>query len=155
MWQSGVSSEEKSKHHQATMGLCESIAAGGGPTAGGGAGTCSSCQHKHVGQKGRPDIRTSSRVFSAIILCIPIPTPSITANRMAHPIAEFLAALKPPRIANEPPVRNPAPTKTPSALNPSFTLLLFPALHWERIHTSIPGIFLLPKALDRTVKCRE
>lgn len=75
------------------------------------------------GKKGRPNVRTSSRVFSAIILCIPIPTPSITANRIAHPMAEFLAALNPPRIANEPPVRNPAPTRTPSA----FESLVHPA----------------------------
>ena len=69
---------------------------------------------------GEQECHTSNRVFSAIILCIPIPTPSITANRIAHPIAEFLAALNPPRIANEPPVRNPAPTTTPSALSSIF-----------------------------------
>ena len=146
----------KSKAYQATIGLCESTAAGGGPTAGGGAGTYSLCQHKQVGEeKGRRSIRTSSRVFSAITLCIPIPTPSITAKRIAHPIAEFLAALNPPRIANEPPVRNPAPTGTPLALSPSFTLLLSLAPCWQRTHTSIPRIFLLPKALYSTVKCRE
>ena len=116
IWQSGVSSEQKSKDDQAIIGLCESTAAGGGPTAGGGVGICGllSAQTRWE-KKGRPNIRTSSRVFSAIILCIPIPTPSITANRIAHPMAEFLAALNPPRIANEPPVRNPAPTRTPSA----------------------------------------
>ena len=118
-WQSGVSSEQKSKTLQATIGLCESTAADGEPIADGGAGTYFSCQQNHVGQSGRPNIRTSSRVFPAIILCIPIPTPSITANRSAHPIAEFLAALNPPRIANEPPVRNPAPTRTPLAPSPS------------------------------------
>ena len=106
----------KSKAHQATIGLCESTAAGGGPTAGGGAGTYSSRQQRtQIGEERGEDekIRTSSRVFSAITLCIPIPTPSITANKIAHPIAEFLAALNPPRIANEPPVRNPAPTRPP------------------------------------------
>jgi len=51
---------------------------------------------------------TSSRVFSAIILWNPIPTPSITANKHAHPIAEFLAALYPPLMASAPPVKNPA-----------------------------------------------
>ena len=51
---------------------------------------------------------TSSLVFSAIILWIPIPTPSITPNRMAHPIAEFLAAFNPPRTARAPPVKKPA-----------------------------------------------
>ena len=107
------------------------------------------------GRRGRRSIRTSSRVFSAITLCIPIPTPSITAKRIAHPIAEFLAALNPPRIANEPPVRNPAPTGTPLALSPSFTLLLSLAPCWQRTHTSIPRIFLLPKALYSAVKCRE
>ena len=34
--------QKKAKAHQATIGLCESTAAGGGPTAGGGAGTYSS-----------------------------------------------------------------------------------------------------------------
>lgn len=134
MWQSGVSSEPKSKAYQAIIGLCESTAAGGGPTAGGGAGSCFSCQYKHAGKKGRRSMRTSSRVFSAIILCKPIPTPSITANNIAHPIAEFLAALNPPRMANEPPVRNPAPTRTPSALSKSFALLLFRAFYWENTY---------------------
>ncbi len=53
---------------------------------------------------------TSNLVFSAIILWKPIPTPSITASKHAHPIAEFLAALYPPRIANAPPVKKPAIT---------------------------------------------
>jgi hypothetical protein len=56
---------------------------------------------------------TSSLVFSAIILWNPIPTPSITANNIAHPIAEFRAALAPPRIASAPPVKNPAMTDHP------------------------------------------
>jgi hypothetical protein len=53
---------------------------------------------------------TSSFVLSAIILWNPIPTPSITASRHAHPIAEFLAALYPPLTASAPPVKNPAMT---------------------------------------------
>lgn len=57
-------------------------------------------------------IRTSNLVFSAIILWNPIPTPSITASRQAHPIAEFLAAFMPPLTANAPPVKNPAITAT-------------------------------------------
>ena len=47
-------------------------------------------------------------VSGAIILLIPIPTPSITANRMPQVIAAFLAAFHPPLMANDPPVRNPA-----------------------------------------------
>ena len=102
-------------------------------------------------------IRTSSRVFSAMTLCIPIPTPSITANRIAHPIAEFLAALKPPRIAKEPPVRNPAPTMPPtrvSLIHQGTSALLYAdqKLKEEKTHTRIPRILLLPKTLDRTVK---
>lgn len=58
-----------------------------------------------------PVVLTSNLVFSAIILWNPIPTPSITASRHAQPIAEFLAALKPPRTANAPPVKKPAMTK--------------------------------------------
>ena len=56
------------------------------------------------------DSLTSNLVLSAIILWIPIPTPSITASRQAHPIAEFLAAFSPPLTANAPPVKNPAIT---------------------------------------------
>jgi hypothetical protein len=55
-------------------------------------------------------IPTSNRVFSAIILWKPIPTPSMTANRQAHAIAEFRAAFIPPRTASAPPVKNPAMT---------------------------------------------
>jgi hypothetical protein len=54
--------------------------------------------------------RTSNLVFSAIILWNPIPTPSITASKHAHPIAEFRAAFAPPLIASAPPVKNPAMT---------------------------------------------
>lgn len=52
---------------------------------------------------------TSSFVLPAIIFDRPIPTPSMTASKMAQPIAPFLAALYPPRIAREPPVMKPAP----------------------------------------------
>lgn len=52
--------------------------------------------------------RTSSFVLSAIMRWKPIPTPSITARKTAHIIAEFRAALKPPRTAREPPVKKPA-----------------------------------------------
>jgi hypothetical protein len=41
----------------------------------------------------------------------PIPTPSITARKIAHMMAPFLAAFRPPRIAKEPPVKNPAMTE--------------------------------------------
>lgn len=54
---------------------------------------------------------TSNLVFSAIILWNPIPTPSITARKTAHIMAEFLAAFRPPRIANDPPVKKPARTR--------------------------------------------
>ena len=51
---------------------------------------------------------SSNRVFSAIIRWKPMPTPSITARRIAHPIAPFRIALGPPRVANAPPVKKPA-----------------------------------------------
>jgi hypothetical protein len=51
---------------------------------------------------------SSNRVFSAIILWKPMPTPSITAKRMAQPMAPFLIALGPPRTAKAPPVKKPA-----------------------------------------------
>lgn len=47
-------------------------------------------------------------MLSAIALWNPIPTPSMTARKMAHIIALFRAALKPPLMANDPPVKNPA-----------------------------------------------
>ncbi len=50
----------------------------------------------------------SNLVFSAIILWKPIPTPSMTASKIAHPIAPFRIALGPPRTANAPPVKKPA-----------------------------------------------
>lgn len=53
---------------------------------------------------------TSSFVFSAIILWKPIPTPSMTAKKHAHMMAEFRAALTPPRTARQPPVKKPAMT---------------------------------------------
>jgi hypothetical protein len=51
---------------------------------------------------------TSSFVAPANIFWNPIPTPSMTASRMAQLMAPFLAALYPPRIANAPPVKKPA-----------------------------------------------
>jgi hypothetical protein len=51
---------------------------------------------------------TSSFVAPANIFWNPIPTPSMTASRMAQLMAPFLAALYPPRIASEPPVKKPA-----------------------------------------------
>ena len=51
---------------------------------------------------------TSSLVFSAIILWNPIPTPSMTARRMAHPMAPLRTAFAPPRTARAPPVKKPA-----------------------------------------------
>lgn len=63
-----------------------------------------------ISLKKRFCILTSNLVFSAIILWNPIPTPSMTANKQAHPIAEFLAAFKPPLTASAPPVKKPAMT---------------------------------------------
>lgn len=50
----------------------------------------------------------SNFVLSAIMRWKPIPTPSITAKRMAQPIAPFRIARGPPRTASAPPVKNPA-----------------------------------------------
>ena len=50
----------------------------------------------------------SNFVPSAIILWNPIPTPSMTANKIAHPIAPFRIARGPPRTASAPPVKKPA-----------------------------------------------
>jgi hypothetical protein len=45
----------------------------------------------------------SSFVFSAIMRWNPMPTPSMTASRMAHPMAPLRIAFAPPRTASEPP----------------------------------------------------
>lgn len=42
-------------------------------------------------------------VFSAIIRENPMPTPSMTASRIAQPMALFRMARAPPRTASEPP----------------------------------------------------
>lgn len=52
---------------------------------------------------------TSSFVLPAIILPIPIPTPSMTASNIAQPIAPFRTARGPPLTARHPPVTKPAP----------------------------------------------
>jgi hypothetical protein len=82
--------------------LPDSAAGGGGGTW----GTKSSVDRVRDSVGGQ--ILTSSLVFSAMTLCNPIPTPSITAKNIAHIIAPFRAAFKPPLIASEPPVRKPA-----------------------------------------------
>lgn len=74
---------------------------------GGGGGNCSNVNMR--GEDWRRRL-TSNLVFPAIILWNPIPTPSMTPKRTAQPIAEFLAAFAPPRIAKAPPVKNPAMT---------------------------------------------
>lgn len=61
-----------------------------------------------VGEGGGGSGCVSNLVFSAIILWKPIPTPSMTASKIAQPIAPFLTALGPPRTASAPPVKNPA-----------------------------------------------
>jgi hypothetical protein len=97
-------------------------------------------------------------VFSAIILWNPIPTPSITANRHAHPIAEFRAAFAPPLIARAPPVKKPAITF--QFVSTYSTLLVpppgqIPSIRLRASPTGIIWILLLPHSLHRTVERRE
>lgn len=109
-----VTAKEKNRSFQATIAEPVPPDAGGW---GGGGGTCRSLISTFLLSPSmrsytRNGKRTSNRVFSAIILWIPIPTPSITAKRIAHPMAEFLAAFIPPLMASEPPVKKPAITNT-------------------------------------------
>lgn len=97
---------------------------------------------------------TSNLVFSAIILWNPIPTPSITASKHAHPIAEFLAAFSPPLTAKAPPVKNPAMTINLLALHDRRRYLHNAVPSLER-HTSIVRIFLLSNTFYSTIKCRK
>ena len=77
---------------------------------GGGSGDCDEISDAYNIIRSRG--HTSNFVLlSAIILWKPIPTPSITASRHAHPIAELRAALYPPRTASDPPVKKPAMTE--------------------------------------------
>ena len=93
-------------------------------------------------------------------LCMAIPTPSKTARRQAHPIAEFRIDRGParmcqcpqntarggrlPRMANEPPVKNPAiialKVRGPASLKLGYVL---------------PRIFFLSNTLDSTVICTK
>ncbi len=88
-----------------------------------------------------------------------MPTPSITARNIAHMIAPFLAAFSPPRMAKEPPVKNPAMTMgmVVSLRHPQ-TRGLRPARrerHWDSRLTSIIWIFLLSYSFDSTIVRRE
>jgi len=62
----------------------------------------------HNSFKGNPTGGFCGLFPPAVTLFNPIPTPSMTASRHAHPIALFLAALTPPLTARAPPVKNPA-----------------------------------------------
>jgi hypothetical protein len=77
----------------------------------------------------------------------------MTANKHAHPIAEFLAAFKPPLTASAPPVKNPAMTSNQSAAaakgRPDQAKENSAGL-WK--HTSIIWIFLLSDTLHSAVK---
>lgn len=68
-------------------------------------------KYKSVSQgvRHRMEELTSSFVPPAIIFEKPMPTPSMTASRMAHVMAPLRIALKPPRTASAPPVIKPAP----------------------------------------------
>jgi len=90
----------------------------------------------------------SNLVFSAIILWKPIPTPSMTASRIAHPIAPFLTARGPPRTASAPPVKNPAIM----AFHGSSFLL---SNYQPNSDYSLSILSLLPNTLDSAVECRE
>jgi hypothetical protein len=91
-----------------------SYATAGNPVApasdGGGGGGSGSYFNKWLLNQRKGRELTSNLVCSAIILWKPIPTPSMTASKHAHPIAEFRAAFAPPRIAKAPPVKKPAMT---------------------------------------------
>ena len=94
-----------------------------------------------------------------------MPTPSITASKIPHPIAEFRAAFIPPRMASAPPVKNPAITITHQCISPVLVPYKFPSAvvyssfetlgFFLKKRTSIIRILLLPYPLDRTIKRRK
>ena len=91
----------------------------------------------------------SNRVFSAIILWKPIPTPSMTANKIAHPIAPFRTAFGPPRTASAPPVKKPAMI----AFHGSSFLLLYASVSCPFSRSSYGCD--VPDTLDSAVESRE
>ncbi len=100
-------------------------------------------------------------MFSAIILWNPIPTPSITASKHAHPIAEFRAAFAPPRIANAPPVKKPAitvylvsPFSITSAFPPSLPKVQPPKIVWHVLALYGSSFFLTPLTAQSNVENR-
>lgn len=100
-----------------------------------------------------PDIEldlTSNLVLSAIIRWNPIPTPSMTARKTPHIMAEFRAALYPPLIAKAPPVQNPAMTEK------GFTVRYCVSSSMRQTRrTGIIRIFLLPDSLNCAIKSRK
>lgn len=84
----------------------------------------------------------SSLVPSAIILEKPIPTPSMTARRMAQPIAPFLIALAPPLTASDPPCKKCQSPALNSLLSTAFPSI-FVTYGEETSNDSIPGVLLL------------
>jgi len=91
-------------------------------------------------------------VFSAIMRWKPMPTPSMTASRIAQPIAPLRTALAPPRTASEPPVKKPAMIAFQGS---SFLLLV----GWvsEDYKGALEGVAAgtIPNSLDGAVECRE
>lgn len=94
----------------------------------------------------------SNRVFSAIMRWKPMPTPSMTASRIAQPMAPLRTALAPPRTASEPPVKKPAMIAFQGS---SFLLLV----GWvsEGYKGMLEGVAAgtIPNSLDGAVECRK
>lgn len=110
--------------------------------------------------KGTPKhtVRFCSPLFPATRF-IPIPTPSITASKHAHPTAPLPAAFTPPRTASAPPVRKPAITTGTHTYNqhpvpiPRHTTS-HQNTQTEKL-TSVIRILLLSHPLHGTIKRRE
>ena len=121
--------------------------------AGGGGGTCKICQRIEISRWPTWMPHTSNRVCSAIILWNPMPTPSITARNIAHIIAPFLAALMPPRIAKDPPVKNPAIT-VEGAISPCLGLICLVTDDFGQGRlTGVIRIFFLSDAFHSAIIC--
>ena len=74
----------------------------------------------------------------------------MTARRIAHPIAEFRAALTPPLTASAPPVKKPAITIDIPCQPSGGT-----RFSQKHAHTRVVRILLFPNSFDSTVERRE
>lgn len=96
-------------------------------------------------------------VFSAIILWKPIPTPSMTARRMAQPMAPLRMARAPPRTAKDPPCPKLLASAHDGGSSDSVSTVFSSIVTYgeKTCDYGVPWILLLSYSFDCAVKCAE